>query len=192
MQEEELIHGCVKHERTAQHALYERFYSKMMGVCIRYTKNQEEAKEIFHNGFKNVFSSMKELLMLNAKRKQNTPPVSLEEWLKRTMICAAVEHLHHNRKEYFVSSTVNVRDAEKTSSEEISDDKLMGRADRQSVLKALQQLSPLYRAVFNLHEVDGYSFEEISQLLDISEPTSKDNLSKAKFNLRRNLARMLP
>ena len=99
--------------------------------------------------------------------------------------------MHNNKKEYFVSSTINAREAEKLSSTEITDEQIMAMADTNAIVQALQQLSPSYRAVYNMHEVDGYSHAEISKLLDISESTSHDNLSKGKFNIRKNLAKLM-
>jgi len=191
MTEEELIHGCLRHERVAQRALYDQYFGKMMNVSIRYAKNNQEAKEILHMAFKNVFAHTRSFAEANAKRKIDSPVVSLEEWIKKLVIEAAVQHMHNNKKEYFVSSTVNLRDAEKSSSAEIPDEHIISSVNKNAVVKALQQLSPSYRAVFNMHEVDGYSHPEISKLLDISESTSRDNLSKAKFNIKKNLVRMI-
>jgi len=190
MTDEELIRGCIKQDRSAQRMLYEQYFGKMMGICIRFSKNNVDARDIFQNAFRNIFANPKSFLDENTSRKKDSPPLLPEDWIKKIIIRSAVEHLHKNKKEYFVSSTVNVRDAEKTSSEEISDEQIMNKANIQFILKALQQLTPSYRAIYNLHEVDGYSHKEISALLDISEYTSKDSLSKAKFNMRRNLARM--
>lgn len=191
MTEEELIRGCIKQDRSAQRMLYEQYFGKMMGICIRFSKNQLDAKDIFQKAFRTIFSNPKSFMEENMNRTKNAPPLLLEDWIKKIIIRSAVEHLHENKKEYFVSSTVNVRDAEKTSSEEISDDQIITRANIQFILKGLQQLTPSYRAIYNLHEVDRYSHKEISSLLDISEYTSMDSLLKAKFNMRRNLARMI-
>ncbi|MBI4931399.1 MAG: sigma-70 family RNA polymerase sigma factor [Bacteroidetes bacterium] len=192
MSEEELIRGCLKHERNCQRVLFEMYAVAMTDVCIRYAKNQQETKEILLSGFKNIFSGFKNIAEENTKRKKDSPSVTLGEWIKKEMVLSAVRHMHHNKREYFVSSTVSMRDAEKSSSEEISDEKIMQFASKQAIIKALQQLTPSYRAVYNMHEVDGYNHAEISKLLDISEYSSKDSLSKAKFNLRRNLTRMIP
>lgn len=192
MSEEELIQGCLKYEHASQRALYEQYFSKMMHVCIRYAKNQQDAKEILLYGFKNVFNGFRTYLDVNAKRKKDAPPVSLEDWIKKEIIASAVQHMHDNKKEYFVSSTVSMRDSEKQSTGELSDEQIIKSADKQMIIKSLQQLTPSYRAVYNLHEVDGYDHLEISKLLDISEYISKDSLSKAKFNLRKNIARMVP
>ena len=52
------------------------------------------------------------------------------------------------------------------------------------VIKALQQLPDGYRTVFNLYSVEGYSHKEIAEILEISENTSKSQLSKARKYLR--------
>lgn len=192
MSEEEIIRGCLKHERASQRALYEIYSGRMMDICLRYAKNPQEAKEIFLDGFKNIFNNFSHFVDGNAKRKKDETPLPLQEWIKKEIIASIIRQMHANKREYFVSSTVSARDMEKPMSAEISDEQIMKSTDRQFIMKALQQLSPSYRAVYNLYEMDGYSLPEISKLLDISEYTSKDSLSKAKFNLRKNLARMVP
>ncbi len=192
MSEEEIIRGCSKQESASQRTLYEIYFPGTMCVCIRYAKNPQDAKEILLDGFKNIFNNFSRFVEENSKKKNDASPVSLEEWIQKQIVASAVRHMHANKREYFVSSTVSARDAEKPSSSEMSDEQIMKAADKKIITKALQQLSPSYRAIYNLHEVDDYSHQEISKLLDISEYTSKDSLSKAKFNLRKNLARMIP
>lgn len=189
MKEEELIKGCINHNRNSQQVLFESYSENMMNVCFRYSKNQEEAKKIFLTGFANVYKNIKELVELNQKRKKDSPVISLEEWMKKQMILAAIYYLHKNKKEYFVSSTVVAKPG-KTSSDEASDEQIMKSADQQSIIDALQHLSPSYRVIYNLHELDNYPHKEIAQLLDISEYASKDSLIKAKFTLRKNLAHL--
>jgi RNA polymerase sigma-70 factor (ECF subfamily) len=164
----------------------------MMHICIRYAKNQQDAKTILLDGFKNIFNDFRNFTEEDNKIKKDKPSASLEEWVKKEIISAAVRHMHNNKKEYFVSSTVSMRDSGKQPLDEISDEQIMKTADKQTIIKALQQLTPSYRAIYNLHEVDGYSHLEISTLLDISEYTSKDSLSKAKFNLRKNICQLVP
>ena len=192
MSEEEIIRGCARHESASQRALYEIYFPKMMQVCIRYAKNQQDTKEILLDGFKNIFNNFSHFADASAKKKNDASPDSPEEWIKKQIVESAIRHMHANKREYFVSSTVSARDSEKISSSEITDEQIIKSADKKIILKALQQLSPSYRAIYNLHEVDGYSHQEISKLLDISEYTSKDSLSKAKFNLRKNLVRIVP
>ena len=74
---------------------------------------------------------------------------------------------------------------------EVDDDELALHIDKEEILKAVQQLTPAYRTVFNLYVIEEYTHKEIAELLDISEGTSKSNLSKAKFNLRKNLTHLI-
>ena len=192
MAEEEIIKGCLRNERAAQRALYEIYSPAMMQVCIRFSQNREQAKEILLDGFKNIFNNFRSFSDENTKRKKDEAPLAMHDWIKKEIIAAAVRHMHAGRKQHFVSSTVSVRDSERPASAEITDEQLIKSADKQSVIKAVQQLSHSYRTVYNLYEIENYSHAEISKLLDISEYSSKDNLQKAKFNLRKNLVRMVP
>ena len=142
MSEEEIIRGCLKHERASQLALYEIYFERIMNICIRYSKNQQDAKEILLDGFKNIFNNFSNFTEENAKRKKEGQPIPLEEWIKKEMMSAAVRHMHTNRREYFVSSTVSARDLEKPMSVDISDEQIMKSADRKIIIKALQQLTP--------------------------------------------------
>lgn len=192
MVEEELIRGCLKHEPAAQRELYLQYFSDSMRICVRYSKNAQEAKDILLDGFKNILNGFRNYAESNAKRKADAPPLSLGEWIKNEIIASAVQHMHDNKKQHFVSSTVNTRDSEKQSGQEISDEQIIRSADKQMIIKALQQLTPSYRTIYNLHDIEGYSHPEISKLLDVSEYISKDSYAKAKFNLRRNILALLP
>ncbi len=192
MSEEEIIRGCLRYEHASQRELYDIHFRKMMHICIRYAKSQQEAKAILLDGFKSVFNGFRNYADANAKRTKDSPPIPLEEWIKKEIISSAVRHMHANKKEYFVSSTVSIRDLEKQTGAEISDEQIMKHADKKMIVDALHQLTPSYRVIYNLHELDGYTHAEISKLLDISEYTSKDSLSKAKFNLRKSLSKAIP
>ena len=192
MTEEEIIRGCLKFERASQRTLYDIYSGRMMQVCIRYSKNNPDAKEIFLDAFKTILNNFKIFAEENAKRKKDSSSLFLEEWIKKEIIASAIRHMHANKREYFVSSTVSARDLEKPLTLELTDEQLVTPSNKQFVIKALQQLSPSYRAVYNLYELDNYPHSEISKLLDISEYTSKDSLSKAKFNLRKNLTHLVP
>ncbi|MBN8702602.1 MAG: RNA polymerase sigma factor [Bacteroidetes bacterium] len=182
MTETEIIKGCIKHDRQAQKLFYELFYQKMMAVCIRYTKNSEEAKDILHEGFIKVLNSLKSF----------SSQGSFEGWVRRIVVNTAVDALRKNKQEYLIVSTVNANKmGENIAEEETSEDDLLNSISTQQILVALQELTPAYRTVFNLFVIEGYSHKEISDLLGISEGTSKSNLSKAKFNLRKNLTHLI-
>lgn len=182
MNETDIIKGCLRNDRASQKALYEGFYSKMLGVCLRYSKSSDEAKDILHEGFLKVFNSL---------RKFNATG-SFEGWVRRIIVNTAIDHLRKNKQNYLIVSTVYANEkASNMAVEEINENELLSHINQEEILKAVQQLTPAYRTVFNLYVVEEYTHKEIAELLDISEGTSKSNLSKAKFNLKKNLMHLI-
>ena len=171
--EEELIKGCVKNERLAQKRLYERFFSKMMGVCMRYASHREQATEILNMGFLKVFDSIKKFAEKGG---------SLESWIYRIMVNTAIDYL---RAEIRHQHT----DIEKSVYAEDTGDVISDLAAEQ-IFEMVNQLPPSYRAVFNLYVVEGYNHNEIGELLGISEGTSKSNLAKARAKLQEKIIQM--
>jgi RNA polymerase sigma-70 factor (ECF subfamily) len=175
MSENEIIKGCLNYDRESQKALYEQFYSKMSGVCLRYSKDVNEAKEMLCEGFLNVFSNL----------KNYTHKSSLEIWIKEIIVKASVDHLRKNKQNLIVSTVYANEKA--VTDEDLSDDELVLNINKEEILKAVQELTPAYRTVFNLYLIEKYTHKEIAEMLDISESTSESNLSKAKYNLRKNI-----
>jgi len=165
--EEELIRGCVKNERLAQKQLYERFYGKMMGVCMRYATNRAQAIEMLNLGFFKVFKTIESF----SKRGGN-----LEGWIYRIMVNTAIDYL---RSEIRHASTGLERTVYAEDSTNVISD-----MSAEEIMELINQLTPAYRAVFNLYVVEGYNHGEIGQLLGISEGTSKSNLAKARARLQ--------
>ena len=192
MSEEELIYGCKKHDRNYQRALYELYFEEMMHICMRYAKNQQEAKDILVNGFKNLFDNFENYVSANLAREQDSPPLAVREWIKKEIIASAIQYMRSNKQQHLVSSTVSVRDADENTLADITDDQILASANRTIIITALQQLTSPFRTIYNLHEVDNFSHTEISTMLDITEYTSKDSLSKAKYTIRKNIARLMP
>jgi RNA polymerase sigma-70 factor (ECF subfamily) len=181
MNKTEVIKGCLKNDRASQKALYEHYYSKMLGVCLRYSKSSDDAKDVLHEGFLKVFN--------NLKNFNNNG--SFEGWVRRIMVNTSIDQLRKNKQNYLIVSTVNVNDRSSNLAEEMSEDDILSNIEKEDILKAVQELTPAYRTVFNLYVIEEYTHKEIAELLDISEGTSKSNLSKAKFNLKKNLMHLI-
>lgn len=178
MTENELISGCIRQDRTCQEALYKRFYGKMMGVCLRYARDRDEARDMLQEGFIKVFSSLRNFASKG----------SFEGWIRRIVVNTAVDHLRRNKHEYMIVSTVYAREGDVPDhAEEVDEDDLMSTLSEQDILNAVQQLSPAYRTVFNLYVMENFSHKEIAEQLNISEGTSKSNLAKARYQLKKNL-----
>ena len=193
MNVEELIQNCARNDRECQHAVFEQYRDSMAGLCMRYAKNAEEAHAICINGFKNIFSGIKKFSNDLLKSKETDVTTAFEQWIHKEMIASAIHHMLEARKrEFFVSSTFSTRDQNIRTEKEVSDTKIMEKASKTMIIRALQELTPSYRAVYNMYEIDGFSHADISRMLDISEYSSKDTLSKARFMLRKNLAKLIP
>ena len=165
--ESDLINGCLNDDRRMQEELYRRFSPRMYAVCLRYAGNNEEAEDILQEGFVKVFKK------LGSFRGEG----SFEGWIRRIFVNTAIEHFR--RKRYLQPVT----EKEENTIEGKYLSALDGLAEK-DILALVQQLSPGYRTVFNMYVVEGYSHKEIADMLNISEGTSKSQLSRAKVILQ--------
>ena len=165
--ESDLINGCLKDDRRMQEELYRRFSPRMYAVCLRYAGNAEEAQDILQEGFIKVFKK------LESFRGEG----SFEGWVRRIFVNTAIEHFR--RKRYLQPVT----EKEENTIEGKYLSALDGLAEK-DILALVQQLSPGYRTVFNMYVIEGYSHKEIADMLNISEGTSKSQLSRAKVILQ--------
>lgn len=184
MDENEVIKGCLKHHPESQKQLYEYFYFKMFNLCLRYAKNNDEAKEMVHEGFLTIFHEI----------KNQKPNESLEQWVKSTMINSCIAFLKRNKENMIVSTVyANKPSTNSNSSEEhdFTDEEIMNNASKEILLKAIQELAPAYRKVYNLYVIDSYNHKMIAEILNIGEETSEQTLNKAHFYLRKNIKQLM-
>jgi RNA polymerase sigma-70 factor (ECF subfamily) len=181
MIDKEIIKGCLDNNRDSQKTLYDEFYGKMIGVCMRYSTGEDEAHEMLQEGFLKVFKNFK-----NYKESE-----TLELWVKKNVIEGAIKYIRDDKNKKSIVSTVYANKMGKEKPVEMSDSEIVMEAEQGDFLNAVQQLSSGYRIVFNLFFMDGYSHAEIAEMLDISEDTSKTNFEKAKYSFRKNLIQHL-
>lgn len=168
--EHELIQECLKGNRLAQKGLYETYSKTMYGVCLRYSSNADEAKDILQDGFVKVFTKMGQFSFAG----------SFEGWMKRIFVNTALEFYRVNKIHMYHSDV----DA---AYNQAHNDFTVERMSCNEILIAINGLPPGYRAVLNLFIVEGYSHAEISEMLGISEGTSKSQLSRARVQLQEAL-----
>ena len=161
------MHGCCCNEPTAQRALYARYFSFGLNLCLPYAQDEDEAKFMLNEGFFKAFKSI----------KQYRNEGSFEGWLRRVFVSSAIDVLRKNKR---LKSTESLDDLQVIDRE----DSVVEEMQYEDALDLVQQLSPVYRAVFNLYVIEGYSHSEIAKELNISVGTSKSNLSRAKSKLR--------
>lgn len=182
MNDKDLIKGCLENDRDSQKALYDRFYGKMFGLCLRYSSGEDEAHEMLQEGFLLIYKNLKNF-------KENEP---FDLWFKKMMIDACIKHIRNDKRKKLIVSTVYAnKGIIKDKSINLNDNAIVAKIKIDTVLKAVHELSSGFRIVFNLFLIDGYTYKEISEMLDISEDTAKSNLEKTMFTFRKNLTEHL-
>ena len=156
----------------AQSKVYHLFADKLFGVCLKYSKNYQDAEDNLQDSFLTIF----------AKIKQYKHKGSFEGWLKRITINTAIQKYREKATLQIVKEV-----AEEIEEEEVD---LQNTGFTVATLLAhIQQLPDQYRIVFNLYALDNYSHKEIASLLNISVGTSKSNLSRARTILKDKLTK---
>ena len=166
-----LIKGCIRNDRESQRLLYQHYYGYALSICIRYCQTKEEAREIVNDGFLKVFKKI-------GQYKMDT---SFNAWLRRIMVNTSIDLFRKEKKYYHMVSYEDVPEDYAYNANIVDD---IGHTE---LIGLIQNLSPAYRTVFNLYVIDGYTHKEISDMLEISEGTSKSNLLKARARLRQRL-----
>lgn len=170
---DKLIKGCLCNDRISQKLLYKVFYGLSMGICLRYSPNRYEAAEIMNQGFYKVFKNL-------AKYDEAKP---FKAWLSRIMINTAIDYYRANLKSAYNEGLDDVVN--------LSDDNWADKnLNYNQLISFVQQLPQSYRTIFNLYAIEGYTHEEIGQMLHISTGTSKSNLHKAREKLKKMITDM--
>jgi len=168
--EKDLIQGCKQKDRLAQKYLYQRFYGKMLGICVRYTSQKSEAIDVLNQAFFKVFE----------KIDLYEPTGSFSGWMAKIVFHTAIDNVRRNTL-YKEMIDYNV---EKEIGMEAEIFKQLYAED---LFQVIQQLPPTSRTVFSLYVIDGYKHREIAELLNININTSKWHLAEARKKLQADL-----
>lgn len=164
-----ILKGCRKRQRDSQRDLYRMYYAYGMSIALRYSGSRDQAVVILNDAFIKVFDSIHKY---DLKRP-------FEPWLRKIIVNTAIDHYHREKK--YDKEFINPELLDKNLEDK---EAIISGISYDEIVEMIRRLSPAYRAVFNLHVIEGYSHEEIAEMLGISIGTSKSNLAKAKRNLR--------
>ncbi len=170
--EKQIIEGCCRNDRIAQKALYERYASVLLGVCIRYSGRRDEAEDILQDGLVKIYYNIKDFAGKG----------SFINWMKKIMVNTAITSYHRNLKHQYHQDIEDIREMEIKG---VS----LGSAEftREELANVIKELPAGYRLVFNLYAVEGYKHKEIAEMLEIDVNTSKSQYSRAKGLIRKKL-----
>lgn len=147
-----------------------------MSICERYTKNKEEAMEIYNDSFLKVFKEI-----YRYKPAYENEENSFKGWVRKIIIYTAIDYVRKYHKQSFVElngTSMFLRGNEEGALDRMSHDEIM---------HSIRELSPAYRTVLNMFIIDGFGHEEIANQLGISIGASKSNLFKARQQLQKIL-----
>lgn len=167
--ESKLITACKEGDRKAQKMLYYQYKNVLFSICRRYAQNNEEAEDFLQEGFVQIYADL----------YQYQPHGSFQAWLKTVVVHVALKQVKKQRKrkqEFDKEVWLQLQQEETDYS---------NQPNRELLIKMIQQLPDGYRTVFNLYAIEGYTHQEISEILNISVNTSKSQYAKAKRTLQR-------
>jgi len=165
--EDDLIQQCKSGSLKYQELLYKHFYGYAMGIGMRYCLNRDDSLEVVNDAFIKVFNAI--------KKYNNDRP--FKAWLRTIIVNTAIDR---RRKEMKYSLNVEFESVAPI----ISNANAIESLGVQDILNLMKELPPIQITIFNLYEIDGYSHDEIAQLLTIPASSSRVYLSRAKEKLR--------
>lgn len=165
-QDRDLINGCIRNDRVSQERLYRKYFHKMMGVCLRYTNNQDQALEILNIGFLKVFQKIEKFQFKG----------SFEGWIRKIVFHSVSDYF---RKEAKYGEMIIFEERDNAIKEQV-----LNRLYVDDLMKMVRSLPPATSKVFELYAIEGFNHREIGEHLGISEGTSKWHLAEARKKLK--------
>ena len=171
----ELVSLCKKKDPKAQRAIFDRYSPHMMAVCRRYASSEQDAEDLFIEGFTRAFEKIETVY--------STTSAEFYSWLKSVVINNCLNTIKDFKlKQSFIVST-SLEDM--MENEEVEMEKEDFSVEQ--LTRAMQTLSPLTRAVFNMFAIDGFSYREIAIRMETTESTVKTCLKRARVSLQKIL-----
>ena len=167
----QLIQRCKKNDAKAQMELYNLYCKAMFLVAKRYMKDDMAAEDVMQDAFIKAFK----------KIETYKGEVSFGAWLKRIVINQSIDELKKKRLE-LVSINQEIHHVPDEEDWQVEDGTTM-----QQIVNCINQLKEKYRVVLSLYLLEGYDHQEISQVLGITEVTSRTQLLRGKKKLQENL-----
>lgn len=167
---ETIVDQCKRNDRAAQAALYKWLAPKLLGLCVRYLQNRDEAEDAMQDAFVKIFTG------LSSYKGHG----SFEGWAKRIAVNTALTALKKKRRMAFDRNLQMIED------KEVQEDEHQPLS-MEFILKCLHQLPVGYRTIINLYLIEKFSHAEIAEKLSISESTSRSQFARARQALMKLL-----
>ena len=168
MEDYDLVRACIKGNPRAQKALFDKYAQKMFSVCLRYMRKTEEAEDALQDSFIKIFCKLPNFKYEGV----------LEGWIRRIVVNSCLDQIRKNSK--FLNDVQAEKVEYKLDQNSFIAENLMA----QDLMNLIQKMPDGYRVVFNMFAIEGFSHQEISEHLGITESTSKSQYLRARAYLR--------
>lgn len=166
-----LVEACLRGERSAQKCLYDTYARRMMPICLRYTNDKEAAIDLLHDAFVKVFAHLSDFKFEG----------SFDGWMRKIFVNTALGELRKTSEQPY---TVDVEEAKGLSQNDFS---VLDTMSAEEIMQCIARLPEVYRVVFNMFAIDGYSHKEIAEHLQINEASSRVYFLRARKLLQEML-----
>ncbi|GAA3651911.1 RNA polymerase sigma factor [Flavivirga jejuensis] len=173
---EQLVELCKSGNQSAQLEIYNRYYKAMYNASFRIVKDSFEAEDIMQDSFLMAFTKLN-----NLKESKIFGP-----WLKRIVINNSIYHYKKNNKNKEVPLDDVLYKIEDNNNGIDSNYEFTNIKAKQ-ILNTIKSLKDTYRIALTLNLIEGYDYEEISNILNITNANCRTTISRAKESLRTKL-----
>lgn len=162
-----IIRGCIKKDQKAQEELYKKYFGYALSVALLYSNNRNDAIETVNDSFIKIFQEIKKFDI----------SLSFKAWLRRIVINTSLDRIRKsNRRVVFgEAEAIDLEDNSPT---------IYGTLQAKEIESLFNYLPHIYKTVFCLYEIEGYSHDEIAKRLGIAKSSSRVYLTRAKKELR--------
>ncbi|WP_276165926.1 RNA polymerase sigma factor [Zobellia alginiliquefaciens] len=171
-----LLQLCLNGKQSAQLEVYNRYYKAMYNTAVRIVKTSDQAEDVMQESFLNAFTKLHTF----------KGEVTFGSWLKRIVINNSIYHYRKQQKKNevaFEDVLYKVEDNEIG----VADSHAFTEPKAQKVMDTMKQLKDNYRISLTLHLIEGYDYEEICEIMNISYSNCRTTISRAKESLRNKL-----
>lgn len=175
MSQSDWLEKCKRNDPQGQRALYHHFSPQLMGLCRRYARDRDDAKDMLQETFIKIFTKLHQL----------EDASKLEAWMKSIAVNTAITHYHrHKRRE---ATGLQEKQEEIAG---VDYELVLDHLSDEYLITLINALPAGCRMVFNLFVVEGYSHVEIAAMLSVTEGTSRSQLHLAKQLLKQKLEKL--
>ena len=166
--------GCLKNHNTSKELIYKAFYGYVMGVILRYINDRHDSEELVNDSFIKIFKNISQFSLPDDHGESDK---AFKGWIARISSRTAIDFLRSKKTWLYVEDM-------KEDQQPFTEVNVISQLNVQDILNLLNALPEMHRLIFNMYEIEGFSHDEIAEMLNIPVSSSRVYLTRAKNKLR--------